>query len=426
MLREEIHEHRAELDTMIQTSELENRDLSLPESARADELIKTITQKKDALEIAEKVQAEKLSRMEPAMIAKLNQQRAENGLGPIGGGASSAKMRTDSVGNKYALLGKNDKATSVYRPPCENAAGHYIIAKIFGATRSTPAEIRMAMSTGDNSLGGFAVPNPLAGSIIDLARNASVLVRAGMQTAVLESGSLMIPVLETDATSTTKAENAAFNSSQLVLGGRQVDLKTAGCVITMSRELAEDSADLLAAQVEQILANSLAATVDGWGLAGVAPNPLGLLSRLTLSGSSQIQSTGSVGAIDWLDFIAAATEVRDNNYEPTAAIVSPTIYSDLFSIQTGDGTNAARGWLGRPEVLQNVQFLQTKNCADASAIVGDFSQFLMAMKAGPVVEVSTTAGNAFEKHQVLVKVFQRIDFVPLRTDAFYGLTGITT
>ena len=70
------------------------------------------------------------------------------------------------------------------------------------------------------------------------------------------------------------------------------------------------------------MANSLATQVDAWGLTGVAPSPLGLLSRFDLTGSSKIESTGSVGAIDWTDCITAATAVRDSNFE-SGACLSP-------------------------------------------------------------------------------------------------------
>ena len=86
---------------------------------------------------------------------RINANRSENGLGAIGG-AASPTMRVDSRGNKYALLSKGDRATDIYRPPCENAAGHFIVGRIFGASRSTPEAVRMAMSTGDNSAGGVS------------------------------------------------------------------------------------------------------------------------------------------------------------------------------------------------------------------------------------------------------------------------------
>jgi len=97
----------------------------------------------------------------------------------------------------------------------------------------------------------------------------------------------------------------------------------------------------------------------------------------------------------------------------------------LFNTETGDGTNSARGWLDAPPTLRTVQFLQSTNCPTDKLILGDFSRYAMGLRTSASVEASTTAGEAFERHQVRVKISMRFDFVPLMEQAFHALTGLT-
>jgi len=276
------------------------------------------------------------------------------------------------------------------------------------------------LTTGDNQLGGFLVPERLSGEIIDLARGKSVLMASGTKTVLMDSDNLTIPKLETDATVATKSENSAFTASDVKFGARRLNTYTAGALVKLSRELAEDAPELLASQLSQFLGSAMATQVDLWGLVGTgSAQPTGILNQ------PAINATGSIGAIDWLDVSTAATLVRNANHEPNAAIMNTEVHDDLFTIATGDGTNSARGWLSAPETLKNIQYLQTTNCPLAKLIVGDFTKYLMGIRTGARVEM-TTDGTAFENHQAWVKITMRFDFVTLDDSAFQILSGITS
>jgi HK97 family phage major capsid protein len=419
-LRSEIAEHREILDSIIATSEAENRDLTTFEAAKAEQIVGRVTEMNTQLEAAKAVEADWQKRKTPEMLDKINSQRRENGEPPIGAGTSSTWSR-DSKGRGFCMLSREQKATSLdgLRPVCENAFGHFVLAKAFGVNKSTPREIRMDLSGSDNSLGGFLVPERLSGSIIDLARGKSVLMEAGTRTVVMDSDNLTIPKLEADATVATKAENSAFTASNMTFGARRLNTYTAGSLVKMSRELYEDAGDMVAMQLESFLSSALATQVDAWGLAGTgSAQPLGIFGR-------GINTTGSIGQPDWADLSTAATAVRVSNHIPECAIMHPSVYGALAEIETGDGTNAARGWLNAPPTLKDTRFLQSTNCPQAKMVIGDFSRYLMGVRTGARVEASTEAGDAFANHQVWLKITMRFDFITLDDTAFELLTGIT-
>ena len=418
-LRESIREHRQILDEIIATSESEDRDLTTFEAAKVEQIVARVTEMNTQLTAASAVEKEALSRLEPVARAAINERRAENGLPPIGG--SSSTWSRDSKGRGFCMLKRDEKVTSLegLQPVCENAFGHFVLAKTFGPNSATPREIRMDLSGSDNSLGGFLVPERLSGQIIDLARAKSVLMEAGTRTVVMDSDNLTIPKLEGDATVQTKTQNNGFTASNMTFGARKLNTYTAGSLVKMSRELYEDAGDMVAMQLESFLASALATQVDAWGLDGSgSAQPLGLTGR-------DIHTTGSIGQPDWTDLSTAATAVRISNHVPECAIMNPAVYGALADIETGDGTNSARGWLNAPPTLKDTRFLQSTNCPLAKLVIGDFSRYLMGVRTGARVEASTEAGDAFANHQVWLKITMRFDFITLDDSAFELLTGIT-
>lgn len=425
-IEQEIQEIVAEVKSYVDAAEIENRDLTAVEASRCDKLGERCEDLKIQLDVTKVAEREMLERFEQSK--EFRDKIAS--LGPefnfkLGKGSSSS-WRADAKGNRYAVLNKGDKATSLLRPSCDHEAARFIVAKCFGTSRNTPQSIKMALGSSDNSQGGFLVPNSFSSQIIDEARSKSVLGRAGITVIAMDSGQLTIPALEQNVEIATKAENSPFSESTMRFGARMLNARTCGTIIRLSREMVEDAEDLVVQQLTNFMAAEMARQVDSWGLSGNGgTEPTGLLTRATLTGADKIESTGTVGALDWTDISSAATEVRDVNHEPTACILHTSRYDGLGVLETGDGTNAARGWLGRPSTLENVQFLATSHCPVDQLIIGDFSRFAMGMRLGMRIETTMDADGAFENHQMAIKIFSRIDFVPLDSTAFYVLTGIT-
>lgn len=407
---------------LVNSAKEAGRDLSADEVTKFDSLDCEIR----AL-AAEKAKVEKHT----ATVASINERIASGDIqlsdemrsamsGGGGNGFGSPGWQRDSKGRTYAMLDKSDKATKLLKPVCKNAFGHYVLASLFGANGSTPPAVKMALSGDVNHLGGYLVPELMSGELIDLVRAQARLMQAGTRSILMDSDALLIPTLASDVVPQVKSQNAPFVDSNPTFGQVRLETMTAGCVATMSRELAEDAREILAEQLGVVMVRAMSVAVDKWGLAGTgSEEPLGLLNR------DGIGSTGSIGAIDWADVAQAVTDLRNLNHEPNACIMHPQRYADLFNTETGDGTNAARGWLDAPPTLRDMLFLQSTNCPESQLVVGDFSKYVMGMRTGALVEATTTGGDSFKNHQVLVKISMRFDFNCLDQSGFHVLTGIT-
>lgn len=419
----EISAQMAASHEIISMAKAANRDLTAAETARCDSLHSQLDYLMQERDMVKRRSGE--SNFDPSFFDGLNPGdpdfNAEVARRRAGGsGGPGASWQSDSRGCRYAILNKEDKATSVLPSKARNEFGHYVLARLFGANGATPSSVRAALTGDQNHLGGFMVPEQLFGGLIDLARAKSVLAAAGMRTLLMSSDSLLIPTVESDVTPALRGENDPIAESNPTFGAIRMVAKNAGVITKVSRELAEDAPELLAEQLGMLLVKAMVTTMDQWGLNGAGgTQPEGLYL------ASGIGTTGTIGSVDWTDIAAAATAIRKLNHEPNAVILSPERYDELFNTETGDGVNAARGWLDVPPSLRNLQFLQTTNNPDTKAMVGDFTRYAMGLRSSPLVEATTTGGDAFGNHQVHVKITCRFDFAPLDATAFHALTGLT-
>lgn len=430
-IRAQIDQLNAEVSAIVDLCTAEDRDFTPQEKATVDRIQGIGNEAGEIHGLKDDLEREirRSSAFNARAIEKMKNIDWDHPEGPRMRNEESTpcNWRSDAKGNKYAVLNKHQKATDVYRPKCEDELSRFVLAKVFGPTHRTPDSIKNALSSNSNEAGGFLVPNEYSSQIIDLQRSKSVLGQAGMTAIMMQSGQLTIPALVENIEVSTKGENSPFAESTMQFSARMLNARTCGCFVKLSREMFEDAEELLAQQLTSFMASEMARQVDEWGLAGeaTATEPMGLLTRATLTDSTKVASTGSIGTLDWVDLAAAATAVRNRNHEPNAVIINTGTNDALGLIETGDGTNAARGWLGRPETLANVQFLSSTHCPSDQLVIGDFSKYAMGMRLGTRIEVSSEAGTAFEDHQVWIKIFSRIDFVPLDVSAFHALTGIS-
>ena len=79
-----------------------------------------------------------------------------------------------------------------------------------------------------------------------------------------------------------------------------------------------------------------------------------------------------------------------------------------------------------PEDILALPRRSTSAILVGNSIIGDSTQAVWAVRSSPRVEITTEAGDRFNKHQVGVKIVWRGDFNLFHPVAFEKLTGITT
>lgn len=323
------------------------------------------------------------------------------------------EWRNYRTGEEVRVLSKDQKFADLHSESEPLSLGRAVRAMIVGDWSGAEAEQRV-LSTTSNPSAGFLIPDPLAARVIGLARNMSVLVRAGAQTVAMTASTLDIARVATDAGMEIKSENSAFTDRDVVFDRLTLTAYTIGTMVTMSRELAADAPNATAL-IERTIAAKLAERLDFYGLQGTgSQQPTGILN---FSGVN----TTSVGTLSYTDLLTAIKECEDDNYPPTTVVLSPTSWDALRKLLINSEANH---YAVAPPAVAALRAFSTKNMTDTDGIVGDFSKLIIGLRQSPLVEVTSTGGDTFKKHQVQVKITWRGDFASDSALAFCTLTDI--
>ncbi|MCH8851725.1 MAG: phage major capsid protein [Planctomycetes bacterium] len=327
--------------------------------------------------------------------------------------ANPNEWRNFRTGEEVRVLSKDQKFADLHSESEPLSLGRAVRAMIVGDWSGAEAEQRV-LSTTSNPSAGFLIPDPLAARVIDLARNQSVLVRAGAQTVAMSASTLDIARVTADATMEVKSENAAFTDRDVAFDRVTLVAYTIGTTVTMSRELAADAPNATSI-IEQTIAAKLAERLDFYGLQGTgSQQPTGLLNMTGVN-------TTSVGTLSYTDLLTALKECEIDNYPPSSVVLSPTSWDALRKLLINAEANH---YAVAPPAVATLTPFSTGNMTDTDGIVGDFSKLIIGLRQSPLVEVTTTGGDTFKQHQVQVKITWRGDFAADSPLAFCTLTDI--
>jgi HK97 family phage major capsid protein len=326
------------------------------------------------------------------------------------------------------------------------------------------AEAERSMVEGTQSAGGYLVPTPLSDQVIDRARNATVVMRAGAQTVPMDAATLYVARVTGDPVQQWHTEASAVTPADMTFDRVTFTARTLVALATLSVELAEDAAnadEVVADAIAKVLAIELdRACLRG---SGIAPEPTGIRNQTgvgldtTMFGTngSAISGTTPTGAVAWDWLSKTIFTVRGLNEYPNAAIMSERTLGELDLLRSSTGAPLAppisvagvdeaedatpgsaysaygqgRGiaLLSTNSVLNTIT-QGTANTA-STAYVGDFTKLLIGLRRDLVLEVSRTAGlpsgvSAFGNLLVAIRAYMRADVQLQRPAAFRVVEGI--
>jgi HK97 family phage major capsid protein len=188
---------------------------------------------------------------------------------------------------------------------------------------------RRALSEGNDSQGGYTVPNILLPQVIDLMRAQQVCIRAGAQTLMITSDQNRISKLASDPVCAWRAENASVAESDPTFAAVDLIPETLAVFFKAPVELLEDSPNI-ESMLQRSLTGSLAVALDKACLVGTGQNnePLGLMGL----GINTVPALGPFQ--DYDDIVnAMASNWVDNETETSAVIMSPVSYATLAKLR---------------------------------------------------------------------------------------------
>jgi HK97 family phage major capsid protein len=297
--------------------------------------------------------------------------------------------------------------------------GAWLKGVMTGKWSGASSETR-AMVVGDG--GGYLVPEPLFGEIFADAMGTAQVIAAGARIIRMDSMTLRAPKITGYPTSEWLAELEEATPSDFTFDKEDITAKKCSIQVEMSVELAEDS-PLFIETVDAQLSRAIGLAVDKAALVGAVGGPIGIVNQ------PNVQIIAGVGTLDrYGPFSEAWGAVETYNYTPTALLMHPWGFATLDALTAGtDGQplQPPRTWSTYKQ-LPTTQFDLTpgSSTVSTSAVLGDWKQFLWAVRTDARVEISREAGDAWAKYGVKIRIYFRGNCIAIHPQAFCVLTGI--
>jgi HK97 family phage major capsid protein len=318
-LRERRATARAAAETVLERAAAEQRDLS------PDELVEHrqhVTAEREASDALEAEHARELAEVRAAVTRR---------PGP-GTPQEPVLTREQSVYDYLQARGSFDPAEA------EGVSfDRYLRGMATGEWDG--AEHERALAEATIGAGGALVPSPLSARVIDLARNRTVVLRAGGVTVPMDAQTLALARLTSEGTPAWKSENAAITAADMVFDRITFTARTLVRTILLSVELFEDADPSSEGVIARSFAGQMAVELDRVALlgTGTAPEPRGVLNQSGITSTSHGANGAAITNYDW--WLDAKGAVLAANFEPNAHIQAPRSSTSLSKLKEAT-TNA--------------------------------------------------------------------------------------
>lgn len=322
-----------------------------------------------------------------------------------------------------ALEGKASGATP--------SVGRVLRGLVMGGTADDARELedeRKALAINTDPSGGYTVAGALSSQWIDLLRANMVLSRAGALTVPMETNSLSLARLTADPAVSWHAENAALTATEPTFGNMTLTAKTVVCLVRMSLELSQDSANIEEI-LERSIIGSMAAAIDSAGLVGVTAGAAGAPGGV-FNLASRNSVTGIGAPTSWDFVVDAMYELLADNVPAEsigALIAHPALWKKMRKLKTGIASDNTP--LTMPAEVAALPKLWTTAAplaggTTAKAVIANWSDLLFGVRKGISVKVLSERFLG-DNLQIAVVAYARVDFGATRAASFCTLEGIT-
>lgn len=290
------------------------------------------------------------------------------------------------------------------------------------------AEERKSLNIFSDPSGGYTVAGDLSSEWIDNLRANMVLSKAGARTLPMDSGKVTIARVTADPTISWHGESAALSDTGPTFGALNLDAKTCVCLVKLSLELAQDSANIEQI-LQQTITGAMAAAIDSAGLNGhstdQAAAPGGIFN---VSGINALSTVGAPTTWGWV--IDAMYELMLDNVAAEnigALIAHPAVWKKMRKLATGISSDNSP--LPMPAEVAALPKLWTTAAPFTSgttcaAMIADWRDLIFGVRKDITIRVLSEAFMG-SNLQVAVLAYARVDFGATRPTSFCSAPGIT-
>lgn len=394
----------------------ENRELVAEEQSEIDAIISD--NGKLAVLDKEISRAEKLEAIQKDLVKA---RVATQGVKPV---VDDTVIRVPAKAKRHGKLVAYKSEEDAY------AMGQWLAATVYGNQNSAQwcrdHGIQNAMTTGDNTKGGFLVPDPLEASLVELREQFGVF-RRHAQVVPMANGVINQPKRLSGTTVYYIGEDPSGNgitASDMALGNVRLEAKTAGILTAVSNNLNEDAVISLAETLTRDMAAAFAEAEDNAGFNGNGTATYGGIvgaANVLAAGSiaDAVSGNTSFGTLDMADFELAIAKLKMYaGIMPAWFIHSSGYAASMLRLldAAGGNTNATLSngvsgatFLGYPVVFSQV--LNSTLTTQTSTIVAYFGDLRLAAMFGDTkgVEISSDSSLYFKQNALAIRGIQRYD-----------------
>jgi HK97 family phage major capsid protein len=307
-------------------------------------------------------------------------------------------------------------------------AGQWIRARFTGAADAQRYCLRHglvenAMTTWDNTAGGFIVPEPMENTVVAL-REQYGTIRRNAQNVTLGNGRLSVPRVNTEITSYYVAENSTITPSDPALNQVTLDAKKLAALTTMSSELSEDSVVSIAELLSRSIAYSFALAEDQAGFLGDGTSTyggiVGLAGAIQAGSRYTATSRATFGALNIGDFESVAGQAKVFGPNRKWYISNVGYYASMQRLMDAVGgvtmselANGVRqpSFLGYPvEISQVLESRTSGTSGGVACYFGDLSAgAYIGTRRG--LQLALDSSRYFEMDMLALRATQRYDIV---------------
>ncbi|MBL8465907.1 MAG: phage major capsid protein [Thauera sp.] len=338
-------------------------------------------------------------------------------------GGSSSESWKGSKG-ELRILGRSDRLGSAGALTPNFGFGEFVASMVRG---SANPDIRASLTEGTDSAGGYTVPDHLMAEVIDAMRSKTVVIQAGALTVPLDTEKTTIARLESDPVAGWRFELGNVANGDPTFGAVTFQARSLACLVKISRELLEDSANIDSALVNAF-AGAMAGELDRVALfgTGIAPEPRGVFNTGNVLSVSMGQNGGAISGYGKL--LDALYELENANANPPSAMVMSPRTSRAFNgltDNTGQPLNAPEPVRAVPRFSSTIVPVNQGHgtATNASSIIcGDFSRLLIGIRTVLRIDVLKETFASTMEYGFLAHL--RADIAVATPKAFVVVKGV--
>lgn len=315
--------------------------------------------------------------------------------------------------------------------------GNTTLAKMDGFEGDVIRQTMKAQTVDPASAGGVFVPTEVSDRVVEKAINMMVLSKLPIQRiSMYGSNKLTVPTVTGNPSAAWFAELAEITESSMTFGSVTLEPWKAAALMVSSNELLKQVDALNENWFLNQMARQVALAFDTAGLKGTGSGddqPEGILNT---TGIKAITPGANGDAADWFSLSELEELLEDENtfVGDLAFISNPKVFRRLreqtvaqYSGQAArDAQPLIKPFLSQAQLEAEVGMPMLSTNAlttsvtgtnnTAPLILGDFSQFMMAMYGSMELALDTSA--EFKKYGTVMRAVMRADLKVLRPESF--------